>query len=87
LNEADGSVQQVNEPRHSGRDRRQPIRFGFDEFADMARVDHVACNVYQINEPRTLEEALASEHGKQWKVAADSELKSLIDNETWNLVD
>ena len=44
-------------------------------------------NVCQIDEPRTLEEALASEHGEQWKAAADSEFKSLMDNETWDLVD
>ena len=53
----------------------------------MARVDHAAFNVCQIKEPTTIEEALTSEHLKQWKEAADAEFKSLMDNETWELVD
>lgn len=77
---------QLDEPP-AQRDRRPPVRYGFDEFADMAGADHVACNVCQIKEPATIEEALTSEHGKQWKAAADSEFKSLITNETWELVD
>ena len=43
-------------------------------------VDHVAYNMCQVDEPRTLTEALASELGKQWwKAAADLEFQSLID--------
>lgn len=82
----DGAQQPVDEPRRSQRERRPLIRFGFDEFADAARVDHVVLNVCQVKEPTTIEEALASEHSKQWKEAADSEFESLMDNETWELV-
>jgi len=39
------------------------------------------------SEPKSLEEALQSEHAKQWKAAADSEYESLIRNETWKLVE
>ena len=78
----DDEQQQMDEPRYSQRERRPPIKFGFDEFADMARVDHAAFNVCQIKEPTTIEEALTSEHSKQWKEAADAEFKSLMDNET-----
>ena len=45
------------------------------EFANVVRVDH-AFNVCQINEHKTIEEALNSEHSKQWKEATDSEFKS-----------
>ena len=53
--------------------------YGFDEFAkyrseelaDMAEVDHVAYNVCQIKEPAAIKETFASEHGKQWKAAAN----------------
>ena len=41
----------------------------------------------QIEEPNTIEEAFASEHGKQWKAATDSEFKALMDSQTWELVD
>ena len=34
-----------------------------------------------------MEEALTSDHAKEWKAAADSEYKSLIENETWELVE
>ena len=38
-------------------------------------------------EPNTLEEALASQHSREWKEAADSEYQSLVDNDTWDLVE
>ena len=38
-------------------------------------------------EPKTIGEALASEHSKGWKAAADSKYKSLMENETWELVE
>jgi hypothetical protein len=36
-------------------------------------------------EPKTLKEALASEHAEQWKAAINSEYKSIMDNSTWEL--
>jgi len=78
------------EPRHSQRQRRQPVRFGFEEYADTLtvehQVNHVAYNVCQITEPETMHEALSGEYANEWKAAADSEYKSLIDNQTWDLV-
>ena len=44
-------------------------------------------NVSQIAEPNTSEEALASEYSKEWKEAADSEYKSLMENDTWERVE
>jgi len=50
-------------------------------------VHHVAYNVCQIQEPNSLEEALATEHADQWRAAANSEFESLLENETWKLVE
>ena len=38
-------------------------------------------------EPKTLNEALASVHSREWKAATDSEYQSLIENDTWELVE
>ena len=64
LNWLEGGAQRLDQPRHSQRDRRPPVRYGFDEVADMTGVDHVAYRVCQIKEPNTIEETFASEHGK-----------------------
>ena len=34
-----------------------------------------------------MKEALTSDHVKEWKVAANSEYKSLMENETWELAE
>ncbi|POM80428.1 Integrase catalytic core protein [Phytophthora palmivora] len=39
-----------------------------------------------VSEPTTYREALASSHASQWRKAAKSEYKSLMDNKTWVLV-
>ena len=41
----------------------------------------------EIPEPETFDEALSSPHAKKWKLATDSEYQSLIDNDTWDLVE
>jgi hypothetical protein len=79
------------EPRRSQRVTRGkgPVRFGFDEYAepaDHSEVTHVALRV-AVDEPNTLREALSSKHSAQWRAAADSEYQSLIENDTWELVD
>ena len=72
------------------RQRQPPVRYGQNEYADLTTVQdyvhHVAYNAGQILEPKSLEEALTSEHGEEWKAAADSEYESLMKNETWKLV-
>jgi len=71
---------------------RRPIRYGVDEYADTVsggleeQVDHVA-NVCQIIEPATMEEAITSDYADNWKKAADSEYESLMNNDTWTLVE
>jgi len=79
--------QQYQRPQ---RQRRPPARYGQDEYAETVMhefVHHAAYNVCQIQEPNSLEEALATEHADQWRVAANSEFESLLENETWKLVE
>ena len=40
-----------------------------------------------MEEPQSMEEALESRLSKSWKEAADSEYQSLIENETWELME
>ena len=72
--------------RASGRIRTAPRRFGYDEFADIVTVKHHA-NMCRVAEPITLKEALVSPNAKEWQEAADLEYESLLENETWDLVD
>jgi hypothetical protein len=74
------------QPQRPERQRRPPVRYGYDEYADMT-VHHVAYRVCQITEPTTMEEALTSDHAREWTEAADSEYESLLKNETWELVE
>ena len=78
------------------RKRGPPVRFMIDEYVDTAadidtnadlEVEHLAMMTCQIDEPTTLEEAMASDNASQWKAAVDAEYKSLMDNETWELVE
>ena len=51
----------------------------------VTRYTEMCCR--EIVEPSTLEEALASSHAREWKAAADSGYKSLLENNTWVLVE
>ena len=79
------------QPRRSDRAHRRPVRFGIDEYADVATVEnsvqHFSYNACQIMEPKSMEEALSSDHAKEWKAATDSEVDSLLESETWELVE
>ena len=52
--------------QHPERQRQPPVRYGQDEFADTVAEDvhHAAYNVSQIMEPKTMQEALTSDHAK-----------------------
>ena len=43
--------------------------------------------MHEISEPRTFDEALTNPQAKSWKKAADSKHHSIIDNNTWDLVE
>ena len=72
-------------PRHSERTRNPPVHY-HDEYAGLTTARHTALYVSEVEEPATLKEALDSEHSEQWKAAADAEYQSLMENETWDLV-
>ena len=80
---------QEEEQHYPRRQRRPPVRFGKDEYVVTVEesVNHVAYKACEIIEPKTLEEALASDHAEEWKTAIDSEYESLIENKTWELVE
>ena len=50
---------------YSRRQRTMPVRYGIDEYVDIAFLDG--------EEPHSIEEALDSKLSKKWKEAADSE--------------
>ena len=71
------------EERHyPERQRRVPVRFGIDEYADLACAEGLEES--QINEPSSIEEALASEHAEEWKASANAEYQSPMENDTWD---
>ena len=89
-------VEQVDEQkpqenrRRSERRRKPPIRYRIDECVDLATtlensVQHVAYSIWQITEPKSMEEAVKNDHAKEWKIAADQEYHSLMENDTWEL--
>ena len=58
---------------HVQRQRQPPVRYGVDEFVDIATEDQVCQTAYhacQIVEPQTIEEALKSDQAKERKAAA-----------------
>ncbi len=70
---------QPEEPiiRQSSRQRHAPVRYGTDEYIEAAIVKS------DTTEPESIEEALANE---DWRAAVNSEYESLIENNTWELV-
>ena len=74
------------DPRRSGRERNPP-KFYHDEYAGICTAKYASLHVAEIDEPETLKDALESEYAAQWKAAADAEYQSLLENETWELVE
>ena len=83
--ESDEENEEQLEPlRRSQRIKRPPARYGIDEFTNTANVANY--RAAKIEEPKTIDDALNSDHSQEWKVAADFEYSSLIENQTWDLV-
>lgn len=82
--------QETQSPR-SERQRKAPIRYGFDEYADTATQhlasQHTAYHISQIEEPTTIEEAMKSNQSEEWRQALNQEYESLMENDTWDLVE
>lgn len=65
-------------PGRPQRERRAPMRYGYEEFGE---------TVHYVYNVATLKEALESADADEWKAAADDEYNSLKENNTWNLVE
>ena len=61
-------------PRRSTRERRQPDYFGREQ-------SHLT------KTPITLRDAIVSQEKEKWKATMDNEMKSLQENEVWDLVE
>ena len=72
----------MEEVRNLGpvRERRKPSRFRDDDDDDYLLVNS------EMEEPKTVHEALNGEQFSQWKEAMESEYSSLLKNDTWDLV-
>ena len=85
-----GQPEQLESQRPERR-RGPPVRYGIDEYAGIAAAvgvtPHVALRASQIIEPRSLKEAMSGNLAEEWQKAANMEYQSLIDNETWELVE
>ena len=68
------------------RNTRAPDRLGIEQVhAASEETEHIAYVGGDIGEPTTMTEALNSPEREQWKAAAEDEIKSLNDHETWTL--
>jgi len=63
------------------RERKAPVRFGYDEHADLANQQphHFSYCAAEIVEPSSIDEAQQSKYAKEWKSAADLEYVLLIE--------
>ena len=83
---ADEQHELPKDPRRSGRERNPP-KFYHDEYAGICTAKYATLHVAEIDEPETLKDALESEYAAQWKAAADAEYQSLLENDTWELLE
>ena len=66
-------------PRES-RNRRPPELYGLSYTFNMTKEEN-------IQEPKSYNEAIRSPHAENWRKAMQAEYESLMDNNTWTLVD
>ena len=66
--------------------KRSPVRYGYDEYADIMS-ENVRHSAYVANlEPVTIEEALSGPNKEDWKKALDDEITALQKRKTWDYV-
>ena len=77
---------QRRKPEHI---RQPPVRYGIDEYVEAAvdSIQHHAYSACWIVEPQTVEEAWEDDCSEEWKQADDAEYASLMQNDTWDLVE
>ncbi len=81
--EEEDNLQQDRPPRRSERTRQPPVRFGYDEYVDMA--EEVALLAIG-DEPCNYKQAMQSADAQTWRTAAEEEHHALLENKTWDLV-
>ena len=72
LRQENGEQEREEERHYPERRKRVPVRYGIDEYASLG------VEGSQINKPSSIEEALASDHAKEWKESARGRI-SVID--------
>ena len=65
--------------------KKSPVRY--HEYAGITTAKHTALFVTEVEEQTTLKKALESDHAENWKIAADYEYQSLMENKTWEIVE
>ncbi len=87
--------------RKSGRKKKKPDRFGQfvptetavqgssseSEFNAVDSAVHKLYHICHVPEPGSIEEAMTRPFAKDWKRAADAEYNSIMEMETWELVE
>jgi hypothetical protein len=68
--------------RRSTRTRNPVIRFGYNEY--MAHHYAYMARAAEVREPESYEEAAEDAN---WRTAMEEEMRALVENETWDLVD
>ena len=61
--------EQLEPLRRSQRIKRPPVCYGIDEFTNTANVANY--QAAEIEEPKTIDDVLNSDHSQEWKVTAD----------------
>jgi hypothetical protein len=72
-------------PRYPSRVPKAPERFAFDPRFYPRALAVLDVNKYDV--PNTYEEAMANAQVMRWREALDEEYNSLLENDTWELVD
>ena len=67
--------------RRSSRVVKPPVRFGSSLSCELVG----SCHVAELEEPKTLNEALLSPQAKEWQEAVNEELSSLEQHKTWEV--
>ena len=80
--ENDNSLESLNIPGRSTRNKRTPVRYPEKE-----NISEIHANYCSVDIPCTFEEAICCEDSEDWKQAMDKEIECLYKNKTWKLVE